>query len=171
MPAGDLLEPVIALVQGCCDLNARVVVDTHGTVLKGLVDAGLPWLIAPNVEELGELLGARVQDSPVKLVAASRPLLEKVPVVLISRGRKGAVVVTKRGAWAGSVKTRSKVLQTVGCGDYLLAGFLAGHSRGGSVRNSLATALKVATARAWGWTETRTWFQATKQIEVDVARI
>ena len=171
MPAGDLLEPVIALVQGCCDLNARVVVDTHGPVLKGLVDAGSAWLIAPNVEELGELLGARVQDSPAKLVAASRPLLEKVPVVLISRGRKGAVVVTKRGAWTGAVKTRGKVLQTVGCGDYLLAGFLAGHSRGGSVRNSLATALKVATARAWGWTETDTWPAARKQIEVDLDRV
>lgn len=168
MPAGDLLEPVVALVQGCCDLNARVAIDTHGPVLKSLVDAGLPGLIAPNVEELGELLGAEVKNSPAKLVAGARPLLEKVPVVLISRGRNGAIVVTRRGAWTGSVGTRGKVLHTVGCGDYLLAGFLAGYSPSGNPRTALATALKVATARAWGWTETHTWSQAERRIKVDL---
>jgi len=171
MPGGDLLDPVVALVQTCRDKNARVVVDTYGPVLERLVEAGLPWLIAPNVEELAQLLGSDVKDTPVKLVAASRTLLEKVPVVLVSRGKKGAILVTKRGAWTGRTTTWGKVLETVGCGDYLLAGFLAGYSTSGNPRTALTTALKLATARAWGWIETKTWSQARKQIDVAAERI
>jgi 1-phosphofructokinase len=171
MPAGDLLDSSIALVESCRQQGGEVVVDTYGPVLKRLVEAGLPCLIAPNVEELGELLGAPVKDTPAKLVAAAGTLLEKVPTILISRGSKGAVVVTKKGAWTGCAKTRGKVLETVGCGDYLLAGFLAGHRQSNSLRTALTTALKLATARAWGLTETQTWSQARKQIDVAVERI
>jgi len=168
MPAGDLLDPVVALVQGCSDMNARVVVDTYGPVLKSLVEAKLPWLIAPNVEELGELLGTDIKDTPAKLAAAAQTLLEKVPVILVSRGKKGAILVTEKGAWAGSAKTRGKVLETVGCGDYLLAGFLAAHARGSNPQTTLATALKAATARAWGLTETKTWAAARRGVEVEI---
>ena len=34
------------------------------TRLRSVVEAGLPWLIAPNVEELSELLGRNIPDSP-----------------------------------------------------------------------------------------------------------
>lgn len=169
MPAGELLDPVVALVQTCHQMGTRIVVDTHGPVLERLVEAKLPWLIAPNVEELAQLLGTEVKDSPAKLVAASRSLLEKVPTILISRGKKGTILVTKSGAWTGRTTMRGKVLETVGCGDYLLAGFLAGYCQSSNPRAALATALKVATARAWGLTETKTWAQARRQIEVTVA--
>jgi len=171
MPAGELLDPVVALVQSCRRQGADVVVDTYGPVLKHLVEAGLPWLIAPNVEELAQLLGSQVKDTPAKLLAASKPLLEKVPMLLISRGSKGAILVTRKGAWTGQTTTAGKVLETVGCGDYLLAGLLAGFSQGNNPRTALATALKVATARAWGLTESETWFEASQQIGATVARL
>ncbi len=168
MPTGSLVELLVALVRACHDRQAPVVVDTHSQALRSLVDAGLPWLIAPNVEELAQLLGSEVKDTPAKLVAAARTLLEKVPTVLISRGARGAILVTKRGAWSGCATTRGKVLETVGCGDYLLAGFLAGYRQRHNARTALGTALKVATARAQGWTETHTWSRARGRIEVRV---
>ena len=171
MPGGDLLDASVALVQSCRRQGAQVVVDTYGPVLAHLVEAELPWLIAPNVEELAQLLGTQVKETPAKLLAVSKPLLEKVPLLLISRGSKGAILVTRKGAWMGRTTTRGKVLETVGCGDYLLAGLLAAYSTSGNPRTALATALKVATARAWGLTETKTWPQANRQIEVDVQRL
>jgi len=171
MPAGDSLDPVVALVETCRRQGGRIVADTHGPVLQRLVEAGLPWLVAPNVEELGELLGTSVQNTPAKLVAAARRLLEQVPMLLISCGSKGAIVVTEKGAWLGHAKGRGKVLETVGCGDYLLAGFLAGRHQGQSPRAALAIALQAATARAWGLTETHTWAQARRQIEVEVETV
>jgi 1-phosphofructokinase len=168
MPAGPLLGPVMAVMQACRDLGARLAVDTHGPVLKAVVDAQLAWLIAPNVEELGELLGSRIPDTPAKLAAAGRSLLGKVEVVLISRGKKGAMVVTKDGLWSGHCTGRGSVLETVGCGDYLLAGLLAGVAEARPTRTALEQALKVATARAYGWTGTQTWSQARRKIAVDV---
>jgi 1-phosphofructokinase family hexose kinase len=171
MPAGDSLEPVVDLVKSCRRRGGRIVVDAHGPVLTHLVDERLPWLIAPNVAELGELLGSDIKDTPAGVTAAGRTLLDKVPVVLISRGRRGVILLTRRGGWTGCVKTRCKVLHTVGCGDFLLAGFLASYAHRRNARTALATAVKVASARAWGWTEMHAWPAARQRIDVGLARI
>lgn len=168
MPGDALLGPVVELVRVCRDLGAQVVVDSHGEVLKGLVDAGLPWLITPNVEELCELLGRDVRDAPVALASAARRLPGKRQIVLISRGARGAVLVSSSGAWKGRAESRGRVVSTVGCGDYLLAGFLAGCAWRFDPRAALVVALKVATARARGWTETLHWPEAERRIEVTV---
>jgi fructose-1-phosphate kinase PfkB-like protein len=171
MPAGALLSQVVELVRRCHDLGARVVVDSHGEALKGLVDGSLPWLITPNVEELRELLGRDVRDAPAPLVKAGRRLLGRSQAVLISRGAPGAVLVTQNGAWTGRAEGRGRVVSTVGCGDYLLAGFLAGCARSLDPRAALALALEVATARARGWTETLSWPEAHHGIEVTVEAV
>jgi len=124
MPGGRLLGDVVRLVELCKSRGAKIVLDTSGHPLKEIVDTGSVWLIKPNVEELSELLGEQVKDGPVSLVKAGRKLLDKVEMVLISRGAKGGVVVTKNGAWHGRCASRAKIFSTVGCGDFLLAGFL-----------------------------------------------
>jgi 1-phosphofructokinase family hexose kinase len=166
MPDGPLLEPAVGVVRACYETGARLVVDAHGPSLEVLVAAGLPWLIAPNVEELGGLLGTGVSDTPARLAAAGQGLLDKVEIVLISRGKKGAMVVTKEGVWTGQCTSKGRVLETVGCGDYLLAGFLAGIAEARPVRVALEQAVKVATARAWGWTESKTWRQTKGRVSV-----
>jgi 1-phosphofructokinase family hexose kinase len=167
MPDGDLLALTVDVVW-TCHYRARVAVDTHGAALRSIVDAGLAWLIAPNVEELRELLGSGVEDTPARLAKAVPPLLEKVQMVLVSRGEKGAVLITKNHAWTGACRTKREVLSTVGCGDYLLAGFLARLREKDDPAGALAQGLKVATARAWGWTESKTWPQVNKEIAVSV---
>jgi len=171
MPGGDLLERVVDLVRTCRRANGRLVVDTYGPALRAIVEARLAWMISPNVEELCELLDREVQNTPAGLAAAGRTLLDKVEIVLISRGTGGAVLVTENGIWTGRSTTRRKVLSTVGCGDYLLAGFVAGLDNTRSPQAALATGLKVATARAWGWTEAKTWPQANRDITVSVRPI
>jgi len=171
MPADGLLDPVVALVGAVRAAGARIAVDTHGPTLKRLVDAGLLWLIAPNVEELAGLLGREIEDTPSALAAAGRMLLNRVELVLISRGAKGAVLVTGSGAWEGRSETQGQVVSTVGCGDYLLAGFLAGLDGAGDPHAAVKTGLKVAAARAWGWTETKTWPEANRMMETVVAPV
>ena len=168
MPAGELSEQTVDLVRTCHRSGARIAVDTHGPALKSIVDAGLSWLIAPNVEELRELLGLAVEDTAERLAEAGRRLLNRMDMVLISRGEQGALIVTKDGAWTGRGETPGRVLSTVGCGDYLLAGFLAGIRETGDPRAALARGLKAATARAWGWTERESWARADKEIAVAV---
>jgi len=168
MPAGELSEQTVDLVRTCHRSGARIAVDAHGPALRSIVDAGLPWLIAPNVEELRELLGPAVEDTPERLAEAGHRLLNRMDMVLISRGEQGALIVTKEGAWTGRCETPGRVLSTVGCGDYLLAGFLAGIRETGDPRAALAKGLKAATARAWGWTERESWARADKEVAVAV---
>ena len=171
MPAGKLREQAVDLVRTCHRSGARIAVDTHGPALKSIVEAGLAWLISPNVEELRELLGSAVEEMPERLAEAGRRLLDRLDMVLISRGEKGALVVTKDGAWTGCCQTQGKVLSTVGCGDYLLAGFLAGIRETGDPCASLVKGLKVASARAWGWTESESWARTDKDVGVTVKAV
>ena len=171
MPDGRLLDGVIRIVEFCKSCGAKIVLDTSGHPLKKIVDTGSVWLIKPNVEELCELLGEQVNDGPVSLAKASRKLLDKVEIVLISRGAKGGLIVTKDEAWQGRCTDRAKVFSTVGCGDYLLAGFLKGLKDGTGMDNALKTAIKVATVRAWGWTGQKSLLEAKSNIHVNIEQI
>lgn len=146
--------------------------DTSGIVLREIVSAGGVWLIKPNVKELGELLGKQVADRAVSLAKAGRELLDRVEIVLISRGKKGAMVVTKKGVWQGRcVAAHRRALSTVGCGDYLLAGFLKGLKDKSDPGFALETAIKIATAKAWAWTEGKKWQQVERRINVRAKRM
>ena len=171
MPGDELLEPIVDLVRICGRCGAQIVVDTYGPVFKAIVDTGLAWLISPNVEELRELVGSQVEDSPASLVEAARGLLDRAQMVRIGRGEKGALLVTKAGVWMGRATSRREALSTVGCGDYLLAGFLAGLREGGEPPAGLARGLKAATAHAWGWTDAKTWPQVDKEVAVAVESV
>jgi len=175
MPEEQLLGDVVRLISSCRRRGARIAVDTSGDALREMVNSGPArqiagscriWLIKPNVEELRELLGEQIRDSAADLAKAGRKLLDRVEIVLISRGEKGAIVVTKKGVWEGQCAGRRRVLSTVGCGDYLLAGFLKGLKDKSDVGFALRTAIKVATAKAWGWTEKMAWEDVEKRIEV-----
>jgi fructose-1-phosphate kinase PfkB-like protein len=171
MPEDTFIGDIVRIIESCRKRGAKIVVDTYGEALKRILDSGAAWLIKPNVEELRELLGARIKDTPVSLAGAGRKLLDIVEIVLISRGRKGSLAVTKQGAWQGRCVGRERVLSTVGCGDFLLAGFLKGLKDASDTGPALKRAIKVATARAWGWTERKTWSQALREIEVAVERV
>jgi len=179
MPEGELVGDIIGIIKHCNNCGAKIVVDTSGEALKKIVDTGVCWMIKPNVAELCELAGQKVADEPLSLVKAGRRLLHKVEIILISRGVSGAVAVTKKGAWQGHCVGREKVLSTVGCGDYLLAGFLPvvslsnlkGLKDESNVGAELQNALRVATAKAWGWTEGKSWSQVRRQVKVRMGRI
>ena len=171
MPEDKLWSDIIRIIKGCHRQGARMALDTSGTALREIVDTGEVWLIKPNVSELRELLGDKIKDNPVSLAKAGQKLLEKVEIVLISRGKKGAIAVSKDGAWQGRCIARRKILSTVGCGDYLLAGFIKGLKDKLDIDFALQTAIKVATARACGWTERKTWPKAQRQIKVKTKEI
>ena len=171
MPEKQFWGDVVRIINCCRRCGARIALDTSGDALREMVNSGGVWLIKPNVEELCELLGEQIEDRPAGLAKAGRKLLDKVEVVLISRGKKGSVVVTKKGTWQGRCVGRSRVLSTVGCGDFLLAGFLKGLKDKSDPGFALETAIKVATARAWGWTEGKSWSQALREIKAVVERV
>ncbi|SEG91238.1 fructose-1-phosphate kinase [Thermomonospora echinospora] len=106
----------------------RVAVDSSGPALPAAVEAG-PDLVKPNREELAEAVGRRAERLGDVVEAAQELRKRGARAVLVSLGADGAVLVDDDGVVAGEAPvTRPK--STVGAGDALLAGFLAGGARG-----------------------------------------
>jgi len=171
MPDVALLADVIRVIKVCASCGARIVLDTSGPALSRIVETGVVWLIKPNVAELCELMGQKIKDTPPHLARTGIEWLDKVDIILVSRGAKGSVLVTKEGAWKSESSGRGKVLSTVGCGDYLLAGFLKGLEDKSDPASALETATEVAAAKACGLTDKTTWRGAKRRIETTCGRI
>ncbi len=171
MPEEKILEDVIRIIKICHKAGAKIVLDTSGPALRKIAETGHIWLIKPNIQELSELSGKQIEDNPASLAQAGQKLLGKVEAVLISRGKNGAIFVTKKGSWEGKRVSRKKAISTVGCGDYLLAGFLNGLKGKTEPVSALKTAIKAATAKAWGWSEKIQWPRIAGQIKIKISRI
>lgn len=120
---------------------------------------------------LGEILGEQISDNFADLVEAGQKLLEETEIILISRGKNGAEVVARKAALKGRCEKREQVLSTVGCGDYLLAGFLSAIKDMSELDFALKTALRAASVKAWGRTENIRWEQIETGIKVDIGRV
>lgn len=85
-----------------------------------------PFLIKPNNYELGELFGA-VPETRESVVPYAVKMQEKGGRnVLVSMGGKGAVLVDETGAIHMAEAPKGKLVNAVGAGDSMVAGFLAG---------------------------------------------
>jgi len=63
--------------------------------LKSIVASGNLYLIKPNVEELSELLDKKIADNTNDIITAAGTLLNKVEIILVSRGKNGAIAITR----------------------------------------------------------------------------
>jgi 1-phosphofructokinase len=137
--------PADAYAQLCRRLRAagiRVAVDTSGPALREAAMAGAT-LLKPNRDELAEVVGAPrggLRDLGGVVAAAQRLRAWGAGTVLASLGADGAVIVDAGGVVAGTCPV-TRPRSTVGAGDALLAGFLAGGAHG---------AAALAEGLAWG---------------------
>lgn len=117
----DYFEELISVIKRG---KALVAVDTSGDALKAAINQGVD-LIKPNEHELAEILGKPLDGFPAKVKAALKLQREKVGRVILSLGSEGALFITPEKALMASAPP-VKVVSTVGAGDALLSGYLAG---------------------------------------------
>jgi 1-phosphofructokinase len=128
LPPGVPVEAYAGFTAQLAAAGIRVAVDTSGPALLSAVAAG-PDLVKPNREELAEAVGAPLRDLHDVIEAARSLRALGAGAVLASLGAEGALLVDKDGvllARGAVVEARS----TVGAGDAMLAGFLAGGAGG-----------------------------------------
>ena len=172
MPKGGFLADTISIMQSCADRGAKLVVDTSGGALEVVADAGRLWMLSPNVEELCGLLGENIKNEPAELAKAAKALLDKTQILLISRGAEGAIAVTEDACFnAKCVSTDGHMKTTVGCGDWLLAGFLTGLAEGQDLQNALEKAIIAATAKCWGMETEKDFPQVQKKLKIKESEI
>ncbi len=130
------------LLRRLAGLGLRVALDSSGAALRAGLEAA-PWLIKPNVEELGEALGSDMASLARQRDAAARLRGRGIRHVVVSQGADGARWFAEDGAWQARPPSVA-VASTVGAGDSLLAGLLHGLLTGAPA----AEALRLATAIA-----------------------
>ena len=101
-----------------------VAVDTSGAALRMAIECGVD-LIKPNRHELEEVLGGALENPSALAAAALRLQRGGVAHVIVSLGGDGALFVSPDSALVAKAPPVA-VVSTVGAGDSLLAGYLAG---------------------------------------------
>lgn len=121
LPA-DIYEDLLARLEG---KGIRYVVDATGDLLVNVLKYK-PFLIKPNNKELGEIFGKSLETEE-QLVLYAKKLQEMgARNVLVSRAKDGALLAAEDGHIYKMGNAPGRVRNSVGAGDSMVAGFLAG---------------------------------------------
>jgi 1-phosphofructokinase len=139
------------IMQKTSTAGIMTVVDATGSLLLKVLQYG-PFLIKPNNDEVSEMLNKHLETTE-EIVWGARELRKLgARNVLVSRGAKGAVLVSENDEVITADAIKCDAVNTVGAGDSMVAGFLAGYmkTKDYSYALKLGTAAGAATAAAPG---------------------
>lgn len=119
----DIYERMLERVS---DRKVNCVVDATGDLLKNVLKYK-PFLIKPNHHELGDLFSVEIK-SDEDIVKYSKKLQEMgAKNVLVSMAKDGAMLTDENGNVHKIGNAKGKLVNSVGCGDSMVAGFTAGY--------------------------------------------
>lgn len=133
----DVYERILGMLS---DRDIRTVVDAAGELLLRVLKYK-PFLIKPNDYELGELFGVNISTYDGVVEYAVKLQSMGARNVLVSMAGSGAILLCENGRLIKCGACSGTVRNSVGAGDSMLAGFVAG-----SADNDLDYALKLGTA-------------------------
>ena len=119
----DMYEKVIVRQQG---KKVKVVVDATKNLLKETLEYH-PFLVKPNHHELGELFGVTISNPEEALSYAEKLQQMGAVNVLVSMAGDGAILLDEYGNRHMSPAPEGRLINSVGAGDSMVAGFLAGY--------------------------------------------
>ena len=106
--------------------DLKIVVDATKDLLVNVLQYH-PFLIKPNNHELGEIFGVKIEDKADVILYAKEMQKKGARNVLVSMAGDGAVLVAEDGSIFQSEAPEGKVVNSVGAGDSMVAGFIAGY--------------------------------------------
>lgn len=131
--------------------GVKVIVDASGKILHNLLNLK-PYLIKPNQDELYELFDVKVQT-----IEEARMYVKKLRDMgarnaIISLGEAGAVLAGEDGNVYSCVAPIGNAVNTVGAGDSMIAGFIAGMLAEVGCGDALKLAVAAGSASAFSKT-------------------
>lgn len=126
--------------------NIKIVVDSTKNLLLNTLKYQ-PFLIKPNHHELGEIFNTEITNKDEALEYAKILQQNGARNVLVSMGSKGSVLLDENGkTYKKDVIKNKNVINTVGAGDSMVAGFLAGYLKYQNYDEALKLGIASATA-------------------------
>lgn len=128
--------------------GTRLVVDAERGPLESALAHGA-FLVKPNHHELGALFGVGLARRDEVVPYARRLQARGAANVLVSMGGEGAVLVAADGSVHEAPAPRGTVVNSVGAGDSMVAGFLAGLAQTGTYEGAFRMGLAAGSASAF----------------------
>lgn len=126
----------------------KIVVDATKDLLVNVLQYH-PFLIKPNNHELGEIFGITIKEK-AEVIAYAKKLQEQgARNVLVSMAGDGAVLVAEDGTIYQAEAPKGKVVNSVGAGDSMVAGFLAGYLEHGTYEKAFQMGVCTGSASAF----------------------
>ena len=126
--------------------NIKIVVDACGDLLLKTLNYH-PFLIKPNQEELEDLFDTKFSNKEEASIYAKKLQQKGAKNVLVSMGGQGAVIVDETGhSYKKDALNTDKRVNTVGAGDSMVAGFIAGYKLFNNYEKALQMGIAAATA-------------------------
>lgn len=145
-PKGVPVDCYKRMVEICKEESRKVILDTSGAFLEQGISA-LPTMIKPNQDEIKMLTG-KTCDSLEDIIEAATKLHKMgIEIVAVSLGGDGCIVACKDGIYRGIVP-KIDAVNTVGCGDSMIAGFALGLEENASVQDIIRKASAISAASA-----------------------
>ena len=154
----DMYERIMERLEG---RNIRVAVDATKELLLYVLKYH-PFLIKPNNHELGEMFGTTIETQEEIIEYAGRLKEMGARNVLVSMAGDGALLLAEDGSIHSGKPPKGKVLNSVGAGDSMVAGFLTGYLNTGDYEKAFRLGVATGSATAFLY-----WLAAKE----DVARL
>ena len=139
--------------------NINIVVDATKDLLLNVLKYK-PFLIKPNHIELAEMFNITIH-SDEEIVTYARKLQQMgAQNVLISMGGDGSILITSNGEVVKFTAPKGTVVNTVGSGDSMVAGFIAGYLKSKDLKEALKLATATGSATAFS-----TWLATKDKID------
>lgn len=129
----DVYEKILKRIK---DKDVRIIVDATKTLLLNSLKYK-PFLIKPNRQELSEIFEAEIKSEDDIKKYAKKLQEMGAKNVLISLGQDGAMLIDEFGNRHKAGVINEKVINTVGSGDSMVAGFIAGYEKTGDYQYAL----------------------------------
>lgn len=134
------------LVETVKKAGKKVILDTSGKLLEEGIKA-CPTMIKPNIDEIRMLTNKPCHDIQ-EIIQAAKEIHERgIEVVVVSLGSDGSLCVCDDGVYR-AVVPKINAVNTVGCGDSMIAGFAFGFEAGQTPVEALRKASAISAAAA-----------------------
>ncbi|MFD1416580.1 1-phosphofructokinase [Oceanobacillus jeddahense] len=135
------------LIQKATSQGAEFAIDTTGAALEASLSYK-PLLVKPNIHELEALFHVKLKTNE-EVITYGKKLLEKgAKHVIISMGGDGALLITDRGNYRAEAP-EGKLINSVGAGDSMVAGFISSFLKSNDPVESFKTAVASGSATAF----------------------
>lgn len=150
MPRGVSADFLNRLLQQAVQQGAEIVLDISGPALLEALQYH-PFLIKPNQHELEEILGVSIPNREQALLHGKKLQELGARNVLISMGAEGAVLLDEQGGVYSKKAPDGLLVSSVGAGDSMVAGFLAGWIQSHVYDQAFCMGLAAGSASAFSW--------------------